>query len=477
MRFVFDIRMKHSTIKYIGLLLSLLIIVACSGQPAEDVEDVLDSLNPTPTPTPTPVSGSSLNLIWDSSANFSSFNFDQSEVIPIGSIQSSVLVVAESGRIDITGTIDNSSFVTVNFRNTFVDPVVIAFVATLNENEPVEVRVRNVGQSSAELFLEESSGGLHGTETITYFVVEKGRFQFSDGTIIEAGLHTTASYHNGVGGSYGGDAISFSAPFPSAPAIFSSLNTYNNGDFMSSIAYGSSTAGFTLQQEAAETGNVGVAESIAWLAFSKGNSSLPLTQFEVGSASDGNNDGPDNGSPHGISMTSFTVAPDIIVKQSSANGNNGGWSRGEGTWDATTFNVYSDEDQESDGERSHTDEEFSWLALTPNSDVGGFYASSVATSPEIDLSSIIEVQSTIVTWTESIAAGTSLSIETRVSIDGGTSWSSWQNITQGGSIDGLSLGTDVSNGFLQVRALLTTANDGLTASLDSISIDIQTNIP
>ncbi len=479
MQNVFDIKLNQSLIRPLALAGVLLLMAACSGQPAEDIEDVLDTPIPTPSPTatPTPISGTSVGKTWDSSGDFSEFSLTQAQVLGSGSIQESVAVIGESGRIDITDTIDNGSFVTVNFRNTYVDPVIICFVATNNEGEPVEVRARNVGSTSAELFLEEDSGGAHATETVVYFVVEKGRHEFSDGTIIEAGSHVTASYHNGVSGSYGGDAISFSVAFPASPAVFSSLNSYNNGDFMSSIAYQANTSGFTLQQEAAETGNVAVSESVAWMAVSKGSSSLPLATFEVDASLDGSNDGPDNGTPHIISFSSFSANPDVIVKQSSGNGNNGGWARGEGTWNTTAFNVYSEEDQVNDAERSHIDEEFSSFALSPNSDVGGYFSSAEALSPEMDLSGVIEVQSTSVSWTESIMAGTSLVVESRISLDGGSNWSSWLTVTQGGSINGLSLGTDVSNGLLQLRVSFSTSDDGVTARLDSLNLSVMTNIP
>ncbi len=446
-------------------------VVGCSAQPSEDAEDILDGLLPTPTPTP-PVLGSDLSQTWTSQADFGSFSSSNAFVDASGEISIGLNAIGESGRVDITDTLESGSSVVVNFRNTYADPVIVAFIATFADTEPLEVRARNVTTTSAELFMQESSGGAHGTETVTYLVMEKGRHVFANGTVIEAGLHTTGSYHDGTGGSFGGDAVSFSVPFGAKPALLHMLNTNNNNEFMGSIGYNQGTTGFTLQQEAAETDHVGVSEDIAWIAMSVGNDSMPQATYEVGFATDGNNDGPDDGNPQTFSFTSFATAPDMIVKQTSANGNNGGWARGEGTWTSTNFAAYIEEDQENDPERAHTDEEFSWLAFSENSNVGVYFSSSDITSPILDISSVLDVDSTSVSWTETTPAGTGISVESNVSLDGGATWLGWQPLTQGGQISGLASGADVSQGRVQIRATLTTTDEQSRPAIQDITVDL-----
>ena len=202
-------------------------MVGCSSQPSEDVEDILDGVFPTP-----PVSGSDLSQVWTSQTDFSGFTGSNSLATSSGELSIGLNTIGESGRLDITDTLESGSFSLVNFRSTYVDPVVVAFVATFNDAEPVEVRVRNITSNSAEFFLQEPSGGAHGTETVTYLVFEKGRHVFANGTVIEAGVHTTSSVHDGTGGSFGGDSVNFSQPFSAKPALLHTLNSNNNNEFI-----------------------------------------------------------------------------------------------------------------------------------------------------------------------------------------------------------------------------------------------------
>ncbi len=65
---------------------------------------------------------------------------------------------------------------------------------------------------------------------------------------------------------------------------------------------------------------------------------------------------------------------------------------------------------------------------------------------------------------------TSLTIETRYSLDGGSNWSSWQTATNGDPIPGLSSGEDLSNALLECRETLSTSDIAFTPQLERRAI-------
>jgi len=92
-------------------------------------------------------------------------------------------------------------------------------------------------------------------------------------------------------------------------------------------------------------------------------------------------------------------------------------------------------------------------------------------SPQIDLSAVGTVDSTSVSWTETLN-GETITIETRISTDNGTNWTAWATCTNGGSIPDLTSGLDVSNGLLECRQTLSTSNPSVTPQLEDISLQV-----
>ena len=90
-------------------------------------------------------------------------------------------------------------------------------------------------------------------------------------------------------------------------------------------------------------------------------------------------------------------------------------------------------------------------------------------SPQLDLSSLGTVDDTLIEWTETLNNQT-ITIETRVSLDGGSTWTAWATATNGGTIPDLSSGTDVSNGILECRQTLSTSDSTVTPELHSLNV-------
>ncbi|GIP58123.1 DNRLRE domain-containing protein [Paenibacillus woosongensis] len=73
-----------------------------------------------------------------------------------------------------------------------------------------------------------------------------------------------------------------------------------------------------------------------------------------------------------------------------------------------------------------------------------------------DISSVGTLRTNNAFWMEETPYETSVIVETSISLDSGATWSTWQPLINGSSIQNVPLGTDISNGRLKVRATLST---------------------
>lgn len=274
------------------------------------------------------------------------------------------MVLGEAGTLELSDTIDSDVSETVELANSIADPVVVAYVATRNGGDSLDVRVDAVGSTGFDIFVEEPNGGPHVSEDVGWVALPSGSFVGGDDVLrVEAGTHTTSSVHEGPLGAFGGDAVAFDNAFTATPSVLATLNTYGNGDFMSDHTDDLATTGFDLQQEAAETGNAASEETIGWVALSRDAGTLGAIQYEVGlHPEDGDLDGVDD-TAELIDYDDFDDPPALIVQGSTANGPNGYWARGAGVYDEAEADVFAEEDQVGDAERAHADEAFSFAAF------------------------------------------------------------------------------------------------------------------
>ena len=92
-------------------------------------------------------------------------------------------------------------------------------------------------------------------------------------------------------------------------------------------------------------------------------------------------------------------------------------------------------------------------------------------SPQLDLSVVGTVESSSVSWAETLN-GETITIETRISVDNGIHWGTWGTCTNGGSISGLSDGVSVLETLLECRQSLSTDDRMVTPQLNSITVEI-----
>lgn len=277
----------------------------------------------------------------------------------------------ETNSVGLSGSIDDGVSETVSFSEEFGStPAVVTYIDTRGGGESIQCRAKNVSKTAFEVHMEEPDDEGHAAETVNWIAAIPGSY-IIDGTMIEAAIHSTSTVRDNTNGSTFGDTISFGQAWQAAPAVIHNLQTYNNGEFMATQANSVSSSDFNLSQEALDTGHESnaVIEDIGWISFEDvGATSIDGNAVDTSYAADGSNDGVDD-TPHTITYSaSFASTPDVIISQNTMSGTDGGYARASGTQDNTTgHEVYAEEDQVVDSERSHADETFGWFAMDPAS--------------------------------------------------------------------------------------------------------------
>jgi len=102
----------------------------------------------------------------------------------------------------------------------------------------------------------------------------------------------------------------------------------------------------------------------------------------------------------------------------------------------------------------------------------GPYKPSGTREKTIDLSGANPAGGTKIEWSKTTPTGTAVKVETALSTNGGSTYGAWQEPTSGGSIPGITAGTDLSNARLKIRQTLSTTDTSKTPQLHDLSFSI-----
>ena len=310
--------------------------------------------------------------------------------------------IFEAGVIASVNGDVGQGFTTVNFQQTYNATPLVFLLTTNTGADPAAIRINNVTSSGFDAVIAEPPGPAAGhvdMPNVSYIAILPGRYELPNGSILEAGSHSTTTAHWNTGGTH--DAVNFSAAFPTSPVVLADIQTLenetaaipnansnpwltttinSNPSGVSSI----STTGFEVALERAETGsgNVATAETIGYLAMTSGHGSIASVagftingggsvEFDAGISADvirgwTEEDAGGDGGGNAVSFTApFTSAPDVVVaSMATRDGADGGWLRGNvSTITATGLRIAVDEDTANDGERGHTTERASIVAF------------------------------------------------------------------------------------------------------------------
>ena len=167
------------------------------------------------------------------------------------------------------GTVDgvDHNWMKIPLAKEYMNPVVVAKPVSCCGGDPGVIRIRNVSHNSFELRYNEwlYKDGSHIQERVFYMVVEAG-IRSVAGLTVEAGRLTSSKLL-----ADGWEPITFSASFGQTPSVFTSVQTYNGADPVTTRLRDCTTAGFDLTMDEEEAKNDGhTTETLGWIAIKRG---------------------------------------------------------------------------------------------------------------------------------------------------------------------------------------------------------------
>jgi hypothetical protein len=149
-----------------------------------------------------------------------------------------------------------------------MNPVVVAKPVSSHGGDPGVIRIRNVSHNSFELRYNEwlYKDGWHIQERVFYMVVEAGERSVAGLTVEARKLDTSKLLADGW------ELITFSASFGQTPSVFTSVQTFNGADPVTTRLSDCTVAGFylTMDEEEARRNGGHTTETIGWVAIEKG---------------------------------------------------------------------------------------------------------------------------------------------------------------------------------------------------------------
>ena len=176
----------------------------------------------------------------------------------------------ELGEVEI-----DHNWVRIQFDSTFNQPVVVAGPPSSTDNQPCVIRMRNIDTTGFEIRLQEWDylDGTHPKETVSYMVMEYGKFILEDGSHVQAGMFP---------GSMNSQQTNFSQDFDNAPVVVTSLATFNEPAPVTGRISNISTTEFTYKMQEQElNSNSHSAEIINFIAWEPGTGNLDNLSYEV----------------------------------------------------------------------------------------------------------------------------------------------------------------------------------------------------
>ena len=256
----------------------------------------------------------------------------------------------EVGEVEV-----NHEWQRVTFRQSFVDPVVVAKPLSSNDIEPAVIRIRNVDAAGFDIQVQEWDylDGIHDIETVGYLVMEHGSHTLEDGTMVEAGrFEANAKSYT---------TVTFDQEFQTTPVVLAAATSFNESDAVATRIRNINTVGFQSRMREQEANSrVHLTETMSYIAWEVSSGIVDNVAFEV------NRTG--NVVTHNAYTISFqelfTEIPIFLADMQTRDGGDTANLR----WDNKelfSVDVKVAEEQSKNSEMNHTTEAVGYMLFSP----------------------------------------------------------------------------------------------------------------
>jgi len=285
-----------------------------------------------------------------------------SSVVPLRGVTSDSLQLGEGDLFPIQFgdvTVDhNWTRVELPPGTEFEDPIVVAKPPSGNDTEPGVIRIRQVDSSGFEIRFQEWDylDGAHLQETVSYLVLDRGRYTLPGGARIEAGRFETRRTVNP-------QVIAFAREFHSVPVVLTSVTTFHGENAVTTrLSQVSDKDLECLLQEQEKNASGHPEETISYVAWEPASGSFRGVRFEVQRAERGV-----RSSFRAIAFPKlFSEAPAFLADLQTSVSADPATLRWRNK-DSTGLEVKIDEEQSSDPETGHRAEILGYVLLAHTS--------------------------------------------------------------------------------------------------------------
>lgn len=295
---------------------------------------------------------------YDTAGKESRYSNEVSKSVPLLTTPVSGAPTMEFGEKQI-----NHTWTRVLFEKTYTDPVVVAGPLSYNGGDPAVVRIRNVTAAGFDIRVQEWPylDGYHTLEQVGYMVMERGCYQLSDGTRLEASAFDT----DWTGGQ--SHAVLFEQAYNKTPVVASAVVSYAGQQAVTGRLQSVDTEGFQYLLQAQESSAAPTAvETIAYIAWEPSTGDLDGVHYEIGTTG--------TAVTHVFQTLGFTsqheAAPVLLADMQSYTGSNTANIRFQ-TKKATSVQMQIDEEQSGDAEVEHNAENIGYMLLSTATDSDG----------------------------------------------------------------------------------------------------------
>jgi hypothetical protein len=277
--------------------------------------------------------------------------------------------------VQVTG-VNSSAWSTVTLNHTYNEMVVVCSVVYANNSVPEVVRMQNATGNSFQIRLQNPSDEVLVGENVNCIITEVGIWLLPDFSIMTANK-ITSTVTDGHGISWDGEEEKYNFNFENNVAVMGQVMTYNDPSW--SVFWDSGNwrkvpprnSAITVGKHVGEDVNSTRAdETLGVIFMEQGARVMDGVPYEV-FLGDNKIKGIDDDPKSYDFVQTYNGDPAFaIVSQSGMNNGNGSWAvlRGSDAMTGGVLTIAVDEDQIGDTERSHGDEEVTYIIFESNID-------------------------------------------------------------------------------------------------------------